>query len=112
MRDLFVSVLAGIAVGAATYGITTAIDGLDVLLRILVAGGVALVAGSAAFVISRRVTKGSRDVASDITSKRGGLRVEGVGVSRSAEDGGASRTASGLKARGDINISDIKEEYK
>ena len=112
MRQVIGSIFVGIAAGAGGYAIATAVDTLDLWLRIVVSTLVAIVATGIALIVSRKTTTTSHDTASDLYSRKGSLKVSGVKATRRPGDASSVRTASGLRARGDITVSDIEDESK
>lgn len=111
MRSQVGVALLSVAAGVIVWAVTTALDVLDLLWRIVIALAIAALFGLiATLFLKRSSTDARRRVASNIKS-RGNVRISDIGVRASGTSSDAD-IASDIRSNGDVEISKIQDESK
>lgn len=109
MRTLVAAGLISIVTGVVVWLITTFLAEVDPFWGLLIAIGTALVSGFGALLLLRRQgMSGRRDVASNLSSRKGGVVVRDIRVG--SKPGTESQTASGIRARDDVSVERVTDE--
>jgi hypothetical protein len=109
MARTVISLLIAVASGLVLLAVTWGLQLFDPTVRVLAALGLGITVAFVAILVSRRTRRsGRREVASNIRARRD-VTIEGLRVKGGMHEPDDSSTASGIRAKGSVNIRDIDE---